>query len=227
MALEELTIIVGQLFPGAAGCKRVAQRRNNERLNLGSGNTADQSGRLPLSLQYGLGDVIAVAGAALVGVGWAHAVAAIIEKASAQDGGRAPQPAAPRHCLGRKLALHRLKQRGFENGLMLAAVNLAPVNNFSDIEAVLQQMGERSIANIKGAPTKRYGRAHTNTLPSNGGPIGGRPRIAKNPLPLKLFGKRGDETQRQISPKNRATRRSLGCDHKNLLVHGGIAERNR
>src|SRR5262245_11614105 len=85
MALEELTIIVGELLAGAAGSELVAQRRTNERLNLGSGNTADQSGRLPLSLQYGLGDVIAVAGAALVGVGWAHAVAANVKKASAQD----------------------------------------------------------------------------------------------------------------------------------------------
>src|SRR6516162_9973625 len=35
-------------------------------------------------------------GAALVGVGWAHAVAAIIKKAPAQERGRAPQPPAPR-----------------------------------------------------------------------------------------------------------------------------------
>ena len=76
MALEELEIIVGQLLPGAAGVEVVAQRRNDERLNLGGGNAADQSGRLGLSLQHGLGDVIAVAGAALVGMAWAHAVAA-------------------------------------------------------------------------------------------------------------------------------------------------------
>src|SRR5262245_20816026 len=56
-------------------------------------NAADQSGRRGLILQHGLGDAIAVAGAALVGVGWAHAVATSVKKTPAQDGGRAPQPA--------------------------------------------------------------------------------------------------------------------------------------
>ena len=86
MALEEVTIIIGQL-PGAAGAEMVAQRRNDERLNLGGGNAADQSGRLGLSLQHDLGDVIAVAGAALVGMAWAHAVAANVKQAAGQDGG--------------------------------------------------------------------------------------------------------------------------------------------
>ena len=87
MALEELEIIVGQLLPGAVGAEVVAQRRNDERLNLGGGNAAEQSGRLGLSLQHGLGDVIAVAGAALVGMAWAHAVAAIVKQAAGQEGG--------------------------------------------------------------------------------------------------------------------------------------------
>src|SRR5262249_37677620 len=146
MALEEVTIIIGQLLTRAAGVEVAAQRRNYEGLNLGGRNAADQSGRLRLSLQHGLGDVIAVAGAALVGMGWAHAVAANVKKPSAQNRGGAPQPAAARYRLGRKFALHRLKQRGFENGLMLRAVNLAPVDDLADIEAVLEQMGERAHA---------------------------------------------------------------------------------
>jgi hypothetical protein len=40
MALEEVTIIIGQL-PGAAGAEMVAQRRNNDRLKLGGGNAAN------------------------------------------------------------------------------------------------------------------------------------------------------------------------------------------
>src|SRR5262249_26791530 len=96
MALEEAAIIVGQLLPGAARAQMAAQRRNDERLDLGGGNAADRSGRRRLILQHGLGDVITVAGAALVGVGWAHAVAAMVKKAPAQERGRAPQPAAPR-----------------------------------------------------------------------------------------------------------------------------------
>src|SRR5204863_5551944 len=87
MALEEVAIIVGQLLPGAARAQTAAQRRNDERLDLGGGYAADQSGRRGLSLQHRLGDVIAVAGAALVGVSWAHAVAAMVKQAPAQDGG--------------------------------------------------------------------------------------------------------------------------------------------
>src|SRR5262249_32075106 len=72
----------------SARAQMAAQRRHDERLDLGGGNAADQSGRLRLLLQHSLGDVIAVAGAALVGVGWAHAVAAIVKKAPAQERGR-------------------------------------------------------------------------------------------------------------------------------------------
>src|SRR6266705_693242 len=122
------------------------QRCQDERLELGCGNTADRSGRMRFFLQHGLGDVIAVARAALICVGRAHAVAALIKKAAGQEGGRAPQPAAPRHRLIGKLALHRRKQRAIENGLVLAAVNLASVNHLADIEAVLEQMRERDHA---------------------------------------------------------------------------------
>src|SRR2546429_6293959 len=96
MTLEEAAVIVGQLLPGAARAKISAQCRHDERLDLSGGNAADQSGGRGLILQHSLGDVIAVAGAALVGVGWAHAVAAIFKKRPAQERGRAPQPAAPR-----------------------------------------------------------------------------------------------------------------------------------
>jgi hypothetical protein len=85
MALEELEILVGQLLlPGPVGVEVVAQRPNDEPLNLGGGKPADQSGRLGLSLQHG---IIAVARAAPVGMAWAHAVAANVKQAPAQDGG--------------------------------------------------------------------------------------------------------------------------------------------
>src|SRR5262249_49391005 len=112
--------------------------------DLGGGNAADQSGRLRLLLQHSLGDVIAVAGAALVGVGWAHAVAASVKKAPAQERGRAPQPAAPRARLGRKLGLHRREQGTIHNRRLFAAMDLATVDHLADIEAVLEQRGARA-----------------------------------------------------------------------------------
>src|SRR5215208_6759070 len=211
MALEEVTIIVGQPLPGAAGVEVVAQRRNDERLNLGGGNAADQSGRPALSLQHGLGDVIAVAGAALVGVGRAHAVAANVKKASAQDCGRAPQPAAPRHRLGRKFGLHRLKQRGLENGLMLTAVNLAPVNHLADIEAVLEQMRERP---------------HPEGAPTDGAAIRELSRLAADASPVEVVRQPTDGATRKIALKDRADSRGFGRHHHDLLIHRRVAERD-
>ena len=45
--------------------------------------------------------------------------------------------------MGRKLGLHCLEQRGIDNGLVLTAMNLAPVDDLADVEAVLEQISER------------------------------------------------------------------------------------
>ena len=84
-------------------------------------------------------------------MGWAHAVAVRIEDAAGQERGWATQPAAPCHRLGGKLALHRRKQRGIDNGLMFTAVNGATVDHFADVEAVLEEM--RECAHAKAAST--------------------------------------------------------------------------
>src|SRR2546427_6076769 len=195
MALEEAAINAGQPLPAAARVEVVAQRRNDKRLNLGGGYAADQSGRRGLSLQHGRGDVIAVAGAALVGVSWAHAVAAMVKQAPAQERGRAPQPAAPRARLGRKLGLHRREQRGIENGLVLTVVNLATVDQLADIEAVLEQMGERP---------------HAEAAPADGPAGRVPPRLAANSPPIEVLRQRADGAKLQITGKDCANRRSLG-----------------
>src|SRR2546430_17562609 len=122
--LKELAIIVGQLLRAAARIEVVAQCPNDQRLDLGRGNAADQSRWLGPSLQYGLGDVIAITDAALVGMGWAHAVGGMVENAAGQERGCAPQHAAPRHRPGRKLGLHRLERRGTGNQLVDSVLTL-------------------------------------------------------------------------------------------------------
>src|SRR5262249_12423234 len=150
--------------------------------------------------------------AALVGVRWTHAIAAIIEKAPAQERGRAAQAAATRARLGRELGLHRLEQRGIENGLMLTAVKLAPVDHLADIEAVLEQMRERP--HPKAAPADRSaGRAP--------------PRLAANCAPIEALRQQAHGTKLQIARKDRANRRSLGCNHHDLFVRDRITERDR
>jgi hypothetical protein len=146
-----------------------------------------------LILQHGLGDVIAVAGAALVGVGWAHAVAAIVKKAPAQDGGRAPQPAAPRARLGRKLGLHRLEQGTIYNRRLFAAVDLATVDHLADIEAVLEKMGERP---------------HAKAPPADGPAVRQPPRLAANSPAIEVLRQRADGAKLQITGKDCANRKS-------------------
>src|SRR5437660_6798451 len=212
MALEEVAIIVRQPLPAAARVEVVAERRNGKRLNLGGGYAADQSGRRGLSLQHGLGDVIAVAGAALVGVGRAHAVAAMVKQAPAQDGGYTPQPAAPLQRLGRELSSYRLEQRGIENGLVLTVVNLATVDQLADIEAVLEQIRERP---------------HAEAAPADGPAGRAPPRLAANSPPIEVLRQRADGAELEITGKDCANRRSLGWYHEDLLVHRRIAERHR
>ena len=151
MAFDKLAIIVGQLLPGTAGVEVMAQRRKDERLKLGGGNAADRSGRLGLSSAarpgrrnsgsgrrpcwYGLGSCgcrrssnrrpLRIAG----------------EPRSRQR--RATAWAASLPCTASNSV-------GIENGLVLTTVNLAPVDHLADIEAVLEQMGER--AHAKAAP---------------------------------------------------------------------------
>src|SRR6516164_3476553 len=163
-----------------------AQRRHDKRLSLGGGYAADQSGRRGLSLQHGLGDVIAVAGAALVGVRWAHAVAASVKQAPAQERGRAPQPAAPCPRLGRKLGLHRREQRTIHNRRLFAAMDLAPVDHLADIEAVLQEMRER---------------AHAEAAAADGLAVRQPPRLAANPPPIEVLCERADRAELRYRAK--------------------------
>src|SRR5260221_9271969 len=88
MALDKVAITIGQWRAGAAGGEGIAQRRNDERLELGGGNAADRSGRVRVLLQHGLGELITVARAALFGIGPAHAAAAVIKDSASQEGRR-------------------------------------------------------------------------------------------------------------------------------------------
>jgi hypothetical protein len=84
MALDQLSITIHGL--GAVRLQVVAQHQNDERLDLGGWHASDGSS-CRLSLQHGLGDVIAVARAILIGMARAHAVAAVVKQAPAQDSG--------------------------------------------------------------------------------------------------------------------------------------------
>src|SRR5215467_3776469 len=90
-------------------------------------------------------------------------------------------------------------------------MDLAPVDHLADIEAVLEQIRERP---------------HAEAAPADGPAGRAPPRLAANSLPIEILRQRADGAKLEIPRKDRANRRSLGCDHNDLLVHGGIAERH-
>src|SRR5262249_56449618 len=53
------------------------------------------------------------------------------------------------------------------------------------------------------------------------------PRLAANSPPIEILRQRADGAKLEIARKDRANRLRLGCDHKDLLVHGRIAEWDR
>src|SRR5215211_4938124 len=116
-------------------------------------------------------------------MGWAHAATVRIKDAAGEERGWATQPAAPRHRLGGKLALHRRKQRGIENGLVFTAVNGATVDHLADIEAVLEQMRER---------------AHAKAAPTDGAAVRSPPQLAADPLAVEVLLKRAHRAELQI-----------------------------
>src|SRR5262245_30823899 len=88
----------------------------------------------------------------------------------------------------------------------------APVDHLADIEAVLEQMGERP---------------HAKAPPADGAAGRQPPRLAANSPAIEILRQRADGAKLEIARKDRANRRSLGCDHNDLLVHGRIAEWDR
>src|SRR5438132_9074622 len=123
-----------------------------------------------------------------------------------------PRSRQRRARLGRKLGLHRREQGTIHNRRLFAAMDLAPVDHLADIEAVLEQMGERP---------------HAKAPPTDGPAGRAPPRLAANSPPIEILRQRADGAKLQITGKDCANRRSLRWYHEDLLVHRRIAERHR
>src|SRR5215211_5200659 len=213
MVFDQLPLVVGTcLRRAAARLQMIAERRNDERLDLGGRHAADRSGRLGLLLQHGLADVVAVAGTSLVGVARAHAVAALVKQSAGQEGGRAAQPATSLDRLRGKLGLHGLEQGTIEDRLVLATVNVTAVDHLADIEPVLEQMRERP---------------HPERAPTDGAAIRALPRLAADAAPVEVVRQPTDRAKRKIALKDGADSRGFGRHHHDLLIHRRVAERDR
>src|SRR6202040_2209505 len=123
----------------------------HEGLNLGGRHAGDVACFDPSILQNRMRHIIPVADAALVRMRRAHAVAAVVEEAAGQNGGRAPEPDLSRDGVGGALGLHGLEHVAAEDRLMLAAMHLTPIGDLADVEPVLEQMGKGTHAEADAA----------------------------------------------------------------------------
>src|SRR6516225_6189020 len=74
----------------------------------------------------------------------AHVVAAIVEEDSREEGRRARAAQLTVHGPVAKLRLHRFEQSPVDYRFVLTAIHLATIDDVADIEAVLQDVRERS-----------------------------------------------------------------------------------
>ena len=95
---------------------------------------------------------------------------------------------------------------------MLPAVNIAAIDHLADIEAVLKEMRER---------------ANAKTAAADCAAVRQPPRLATDPPTIDVLGQRTNGAKLEIARKDGAHRFRLGRDHHDLLVHRGIAERDR
>ena len=116
-------------------------RGDYQLLDVWSRDAGDAACFVLAVLQHGLRDIVAVAHALLVGVARAHQVAAIIEEKAGKEGRRArlPHLASDRPIL--ELRLHGLEQLLIDDRLLFAGMDFAAIDDFADVEAVLEEVG--------------------------------------------------------------------------------------
>src|SRR5215211_2116358 len=213
MAFDQITIINGvRVLCFTDCCQVLAKVLEHQLLDVG-GRHADDAACLRLSvLQDCVRYIIAVAQAALVGVRRAHAVAAVVEDAAGENGGRALEPHLPCHGTGGKLGLHGLKQVTVEDRLVLASMHLAPIDHLAEVEPVLEQIREGADAEADAAPLAPVGKA-----------VCFGPDVA----PIEVLDEGTDRAERKIAREDRADGVRLVGHHHDLLVDAAIAEWNR
>jgi hypothetical protein len=85
----------------------------------------DATGVPVAALKQGMGDIVAISYAILVGVGGRHAIAAVIEEAADQDRGRVFDANPPRSHIFGELGLDRFEGGAINDGLVLAGMPAA------------------------------------------------------------------------------------------------------
>src|SRR6478672_9551726 len=124
----------------------LANRSDDQRLDVGCRHAAHRSGALGGAMEKGGGQVVSVLAAALADMARAHAIAAVIEDAASQQG-LGVHPCGPMICrLLAQLGLDGVEQVPIENAGLFAIEDLTLEWHLTDIEAIAQEVGERPAA---------------------------------------------------------------------------------
>jgi len=202
LAWDNLPIDVPNLMPN---------RGDYQLLDVWSRDAGDAACFVLAVLQHGLRDIVAVAHALLVGVARAHQVAAIIEEKAGEEGRRArlPHLASDRPIL--ELRLHGLEQLLIDDRLLFAGMDFAPIDDFADVEAVLEEVGQR--------PHHEAGRIDRAAVTADTGPW-------PHTTSMKIFDQQSDRAECKVAAEDGSDMVSLFLDDDELLGNAPVTERH-
>jgi hypothetical protein len=149
--IRALDVSIDDLAIGKATvqCARLglgADRLDDELLQRHRGHACDATGVLVAALKDGMGDIVAISDAILVGVAGRHAIAAVVEEAAHQDRGRVFDAYRPRSHIFGEQGLDRFEGDAINDELVLAGMGLTAIDHLAEVEAVLEEMGQRADA---------------------------------------------------------------------------------
>src|SRR5450759_3710384 len=156
--------------------------------------------------------IVPVAHAELVRVCRTHTVAAVVEDATGQNGGRALDLHLPRDGVCGELGLHGLEQVTVEDWIVLPTIHLAPVDDLAKVEPVLEQVGERS-------------HAETDTTPLTA--ISTAICLGSDAAPIEFLDQGAHGTKRKVPSEDGTDRLRLRGYHDELLINAPVTKRDR
>src|ERR1700722_9628753 len=170
---------------------------DDEPLDLRRRDPANCAGLALPFLQKGLRDIVTVTHALLVGMARAHPVAAIVVEKAHQERRRLRSECPARDGFLLEPLLHGFEQPSIDNRRVFAGVNLAAIGDLANVEAVLQEVGQR--------PDQEVGWLNRGAVWTDPGP---RPDAST----VKIDDQQADRTQCEITAEDAANLLGLLLD---------------
>jgi len=187
------------------------KRGYDQFLDVRRRDAGDAAGFVLAVLQHGLRDIVAIAHALLVGMARAHQVAAIIEEKTGEEGRRARPPQLASHCPMLEFRLHGLEQLFFNDRLLFAGMDFAAIDDFADVEAVLEEVGQR--------PHHEAGRMYRAAISVDTGPW-------PHTTSMKILDQQSDRAECKVAAEDGSDLLSLFLDDDELLADAPVPKRH-